>query len=165
MTIICYAPSGNLDGKRLFEEIVTVVPAHDAYLCHSCEELRSLDSRLGYTDTILVLLIADREALEEMLSMKDALWRRDLILILPDSEAATVSKGHSLRPRFVTYLDGVLGHVPMVLAKMADHRQRRRNDRAGSILENSGFASPAPESLHDINHPTKIFTTSTGGHS
>ena len=44
-----------------------------------------------------------------------------LILILPDREKGTISKGHLFRPRYLTYADGDFLDVAAVLAKMIDH--------------------------------------------
>ncbi len=167
MTILCYAPSGNLDAEHLFAEIETVLPAHDTQRCHSREELVSLDLRLAHQDTLLVLFIVDREALDEMLSIKGVLRQHKIILILPDSEPKTVSKGHSLYPRFVAYLDGDLGHVALVLAKMAAQRQQRAGPASGcSASVDSGSLSReaehgAPQSLNytDFNRRRLLMKT------
>jgi len=50
--------------------------------------------------------------------MRDFLEDVRLILILADSSAETVARGHLLRPRFLTYTDHDMSEVSSVLGKM-----------------------------------------------
>ena len=119
LTVICFIPAQHPDGERLFQEIASAVPAHHVVHCRSCQELSDSNLRFGHTGAVLVLFLPDRKSLEEVLSIKETLRGHDILLILPDERTETVSMGHALYPRFIGYLDGVFGHVTMVLAKMA----------------------------------------------
>ncbi len=68
--------------------------------------------------TIAVLLAGCREELLGFISIKNLLDRVRIILILPDREKDTISIGHKLYPRFLSYGDGNLKDVDAVLKKM-----------------------------------------------
>ena len=68
---------------------------------------------------VFVLQICSREELMDILSLHDLLHDRRIILVLPDSEPETVSLGHILRPRFVTYGDSDYMDVSAILGKWA----------------------------------------------
>ncbi|MDD5168467.1 MAG: hypothetical protein PHN75_06590 [Syntrophales bacterium] len=69
--------------------------------------------------SIFVILTSSTQELNEMLGLKETLSDRRIILVLPDSEPDTISRGHSLRPRFLTYTDSDFLEVLAVLGKMA----------------------------------------------
>jgi hypothetical protein len=68
--------------------------------------------------TMAVLLAATREDLSQILSVCDLLCYVRIMLILPDQEEDTIAKGHSLRPRFVTYADSDFLDVAAALGKI-----------------------------------------------
>ena len=68
---------------------------------------------------VFVLQICSREELMDILSLREFLHDRRIILVLPDSEPETVSLGHILRPRFITYGDGDYMDVSSILGKWA----------------------------------------------
>lgn len=53
----------------------------------------------------------------DILSLREFLHDRRIILVLPDSEPETVSLGHILRPRFITYGDSDYMDVSAILGK------------------------------------------------
>jgi len=59
-----------------------------------------------------------------MLGIRDLLAETKIILLLPDRKRATVSKGHNLYPRFLTYMDGDFSDVAAVLQKMVSINSR-----------------------------------------
>ncbi|QVW36086.1 hypothetical protein KIP69_04320 [Geobacter sulfurreducens] len=68
---------------------------------------------------ITVLVVRDRDELERLLTMRTAFRDTKTVLVLPDRRAETVSRGHCLEPRFMTYLDQNPAEVVAVLARMA----------------------------------------------
>jgi hypothetical protein len=66
----------------------------------------------------LVLFIYDREDLDTFISHKPLLNDIPIILILPERESHMIARGHSLRPRFLSYYDNDLNEVKGVLKKM-----------------------------------------------
>ncbi len=81
----------------------------------------------GYDDRpdIAVLLASDREILQRLVSMGDRLLDQRIILILPDKEKETISMGHKLHPRFVSYSDSDFNDVTLVLDKMIESLNKK----------------------------------------
>lgn len=67
---------------------------------------------------IAVLLANKKEDLQELVRIDHLLEDLRLILILADREADTIAKAHTLRPRFLTYVDSDFLDVAAVLSKM-----------------------------------------------
>ncbi len=68
--------------------------------------------------SIAVLLAGTRDDLLDILSVKNLLERTRIIIILPDRNEDTISKGHTLFPRFLTYADCDFNWIKTVLEKM-----------------------------------------------
>lgn len=118
MRILVYAPSEGGSGKDLrkvmeergFGEAET----HDTMegLCVSLRQPRG--------DMVFAVLLAEsREELDKLLSIRHLLSDIRMILILPDRESDTIAKGHSLRPRFLTYSDANFTDIAVVLNRMS----------------------------------------------
>lgn len=69
---------------------------------------------------IAVLMASTQQDLEDFLPLADHYWGLRLILILPDRGKETISRGHSLRPRFLTFSDSNFEDVEAVLRKMLE---------------------------------------------
>jgi hypothetical protein len=84
-------------------------------------------------------LAANKEDLLYLVANKELIWNLRVILILPDREEDTVTKGHLLRPRFLTYADGNFLDVATVLGKMLQSRypENRHRNHFETLL-NSG---------------------------
>ena len=69
----------------------------------------------------IIAAIIHAGSAEELMSLtlfKDLLIRIPLILVLPDQEKETITKGHALRPRYITYSDSNLTDVRDVFKKI-----------------------------------------------
>ena len=73
--------------------------------------------------TIAVILAGSQKELADMLSIRDLLDRSRIILILPDRSEDTITKGYSMFPRFVTYVDSNFNWVTAVLSKMLSNNK------------------------------------------
>ena len=74
---------------------------------------------------VVVVLVQDDSLLSDLLQFRDALDDMEMILILPDQNKDTVSKGMSLYPRFLAYADSDFDDVSAVLGKLSTkHRQQ-----------------------------------------
>ena len=71
-------------------------------------------------ETIAVLFTVDGKDLVDLLSIRDLLDDIGIILILPDDKKETISAGHRLRPRYISYADGNFKDVAAVLRKMLE---------------------------------------------
>jgi hypothetical protein len=122
MSILLYIPEPLSTAKKLLTEINTLALGETIEIYESVQEIsdRLYESTRNLTAAILV--IPDRQKLIEILSIREWLQDVRIILILPDRDAYTVSLGHSLFPRFISYLDNDFTdkEVPAVLKKMCN---------------------------------------------
>jgi len=79
-------------------------------------------------ETIAVLFTVDMSDLWNLISIRDLLDGIGIILILPDDKKETISAGHCLRPRYISYADGNFKDVAAVLNKM-DGLFRKNNQK------------------------------------
>ena len=69
-----------------------------------------------------LLVASTHKELAEILSIHYLLRNMKIVLILPDKTEATISKGHSLRPRYLGYMEDDFRDVGAVLKKMVHYR-------------------------------------------
>ena len=67
-------------------------------------------------------MAANKKQLSDLLLIKEELRNLKIILILPDSKSDTISGGHELYPRFVSYIDSDFKEVGAVLEKMIKNK-------------------------------------------
>lgn len=72
---------------------------------------------------ILILVPENRRQLEELSNMGDLFNDKPILLVLPDREPLTVSTGHRLYPRFMTYADSEASGIAAVLSRMIEKRR------------------------------------------
>ncbi len=95
-----------------------------------------------------VLLATSKDAFSEILSISGLFHDVPIILVLPDREAETVAKGHTLYPRFMAYIDGDLTDVAAVLGKMLGSYNSRNKDLA-DLSDACGCLCQRPWSRND----------------
>jgi hypothetical protein len=120
MSLILYAKDQDATGMGLQRVIESLVAEGQVTIYTDMEGLmRRLRKPRGDLQ-IAVLLASTGQDLDGLLSIGHVLWDLRIILVLPDREAETISKGHSLRPRFLTFSDGNIEDIGAVLRKMLD---------------------------------------------
>jgi hypothetical protein len=87
---------------------------------------------------VAVLYIVRERDLSKMVDLKERSSDTRLVLVLPNRNAETISKGHSLRPSFLTFVDTDPGEVMAVLKNIL----KRQIRSAPSIKER---LSPSPD--------------------
>jgi hypothetical protein len=100
----------------------------------TCRNFQIFSERLHqplFDPVVFVLQICSREELMDILALHELLHDRRIILILPDSEPETVSLGHILRPRFITYGDSDYMDVSAILGKWATVSSNRPSYKPG----------------------------------
>ncbi|MBW1741791.1 MAG: hypothetical protein JRJ42_11835 [Deltaproteobacteria bacterium] len=118
MNLLFYKPGTNEAGEQLQRVIEALVPRRKTEIYRTMESLSGRLRQSKYDLAIAVLLAASSEDLMELLSIRDLLDDVRIILVLPDRENDTIRKGHTLRPRFLTYADSNFVDVSAVLSKM-----------------------------------------------
>lgn len=116
--IILSIPPRHDDSARLREIVECVALPENIIVVRSIENLlRILRQPLNGVAAAIIFDASEQE-LNSLLPFKELLLRMPVILILGNSNRETVAKGHSLRPRFVTFADSDLSDVRDVLQKM-----------------------------------------------
>ena len=118
MNVIFYASERSAQRERLKRVIDILVSREriESYLT-----IESLEERLHQPISepmVFVLQVSRMQELLQLLQLRDCLIDRKLILILPDEDRETISRGHALRPRFITYIESDFIDVSVVLGKM-----------------------------------------------
>lgn len=118
MHLVTYWNENKGCGKRLFSAIKDVVPANSLYVYHRIGDLSREIHRIPWGASIAVLLASNKNELSEIIALKGLFQERRIILILPDRKKESISKGHALFPRFLSYADSDFRDVRAVLNKM-----------------------------------------------
>ena len=124
MNLLFFAPVMDRWGKKLFGMLETLNVDVGLELHRSARSLhRRLCQPLREVPVAVIYLVRD-EDLSRLLSLRELLLDVRLIVILPDRETDTTSKGHSFRPRFLTYGDADPKEIIVVLKGMLKEYSR-----------------------------------------
>ena len=116
---IVFFLSGIEDRRYLFEqEVITVVPERARVFCNSLEELTTSLRQSITGSRVCVIVIADKQTLLELFTIRTMLQESKLILLLPDKSPDTVELGHMFYPRFLDSIQCSYRDVSAVLKKM-----------------------------------------------
>ncbi len=118
MKFLYYTSINNGPGERLRKIIEPRVKEMELEIYRSIPSLSRRLCQPKYDVIGAVLLTGNRKTLLDLLSTREHLSDIPIILILPDSERDTVSKGHKFHPRFLSYVDSDFSDVGAVLKKM-----------------------------------------------
>jgi hypothetical protein len=118
MNLLLYTTAAEGIGARLQRTIETLVPKEKLEVSWTLDRLSCRLRQPKDDFTIAVLLAASRNDLADILSIHDLLCDIRIILILPDRENDTIAWGHSLQPRYLSYIDSDFTDVAAVLGKM-----------------------------------------------
>lgn len=119
MNLLFYASNSHFSGKRLWtlhKEVSSELPAEFYTNFHDLRQ--NLNSFFVDKPSIAVLLAGNRQELSDLVAIKHLFDGIRVILIIPDREKKTVSKGLELYPRFMSYVDGDFTDIAVVLRKM-----------------------------------------------
>ena len=129
--LLCTNDAVNGVGERLEGVIAKIVPGGNLRICRGLKDFsRTLHRRLLEGCGIAVILATNQQELEEFVSLQELLDGLAIILVLPDRGRDTISKGHALYPRFLSYVDAGFGDVAAVLKRLLEladcekHRER-----------------------------------------
>jgi len=117
--VIFYSSSANPDGDRLQRIIGMLFTREQLETYRTIEALTQRLHKPMNDPLIFVILASTPDELNKMTQLRQPLQDRRIILIIPDSDPDSIAKGHSLRPRFLTYADADFVEILGVLGKMA----------------------------------------------
>ena len=118
MNVLLYSTTNGGNGDSLKKVIKRLVPDERLEICRTVETLSSRLRQPRLDPFIAVIQASDQSELNSMVDFGDLFNDCRLFLILPDRKADTIVKGHSLRPRFLTYADNDFIRGTAVLKKM-----------------------------------------------
>ena len=119
MRLLLFSSSPKGAGERLHRLLEAVFPGQKSEIIRTISDLSArLLQPLKYHPNVAILVSKSKDELSELLSIRDLFDDVRIILVLPDRERDTVSKGHILRPRFLTYIDSHFLEIAAVLNKI-----------------------------------------------
>jgi len=121
MIIIFFSTVKIGPAERLLGDIQTKIHGHRIEVDRTVEALCDRFHHPTIDRGIMILVPKDREQLEQLISIGDLFNDSPILLVLPDREPATISRGHRLYPRFVTYVDSDFSDLVSVLSKLIHH--------------------------------------------
>ena len=118
MAILVLADYATESGRRLKDTITPAAAGHHLVNVPSVQELAAQLRKPGHLGMMAVILAGSQSELDELLKIRHLLDNVRTVLILPDGRPESVSKGHTLCPRFLSYADSDLSSVGAVLSHM-----------------------------------------------
>jgi hypothetical protein len=126
LKILLYSPHVNGVGAKLLEIIEGLGVNEKIEIYRNIDSLNKRLRKATYDIDVLILITPNKEQLTEVFLIKEEFRDTKIILILPDSESDTVSRGHELYPRFVSYVDSDFKEVEAVLKKMIKNKHSEK---------------------------------------
>jgi hypothetical protein len=120
MVFITYEPSTD-NSKKLLRIIEPRVSKEQVENYSSINDIKKRLQRPMKEKVVGIFMPSDDKDLSDLLSINHLVKDMRIILVLPNKDEKTISIGHSLRPRFLTYADGDLSDVAAVMIKMMDN--------------------------------------------
>ncbi len=132
MMIVFYYDAKNEAARGLLKDIQIKFNGHQVEIVPTIKALWERFHQPRTERSILILVPQNRPQLEELTQMGELINDHPILLVLPDRDLQTVSTGHKLYPRFVSYLDSDFSCLSAVLNKMIEnvgHDERCRQIR------------------------------------
>ncbi len=129
MGLLFYATDTKRTGKPLWDLHQELAAEYQGEFFQTTNSLSQQLCQPKGDLTIAVLLVSTQEELLDILSIRDLLDRVRVIIILPDRNEDTISKGHTLFPRFLTHVDSDFSWVTAVLKKMLSNNHDGKKNR------------------------------------
>ena len=120
--MIVYMSYGNCN-EKMWNFIQTQSWYGQVEIYYTLEKFYQRLTQSGSSNAVTVLLIASRHELENIVQYADLLCDQKIILVLPDRAQDTLSMGHALYPRYISYTDSDLQDVTSVLRKLITRNQ------------------------------------------
>ena len=128
MVFIIYKPSTNNSNKlqRMIDPLVSKTQVENY---SSIKDITQRLQRPMKEEVVGIFMPSSEKDLSDLRSINHLVKAIRIILVLPDRDEKTISIGHSLRPRFLTYADGDLSDVAAVMIKMMGNPKEEQNQR------------------------------------
>jgi len=128
MTLLIYSTTTSLKEKRLLRIIELMLPEKKFKFYRTIDDFSQRLRQPVLKQRILILLLNSPKELEDVLSIRELLEDAKIILIVPDTNPATLARGHILRPRFLSdsksdFVD-VAAVLRRIIRKIGRYEQR-----------------------------------------
>ena len=132
MKLVLYAEGKVETGDRLLQRIREQVSADIIEAYRTFDDFKQGLLRQRRKPSITILMAANAKELKRIITLEKLLTDIRVLLILPDRFKETVSAGHRLRPRYMSYADSdfedVVAVVKQILKLFPD-----RGNKPGSM--------------------------------
>lgn len=118
MASIFYIPTVNGWESRLCTLLEAALSHKKNEICRSFEDFSRRLHKPFSNVRVAVLVAANSEEITRILSLRELLADVKMIIILADKDNETLMKVHSLRPRYVTWMDCDLSELANVFKRM-----------------------------------------------
>ncbi len=135
MKILLYLPHEDGVGKKLLGIIKELAVNEKIEIYRSIDSLVQRLRKPTYDMDISILIAANKKQLSDLLLIKEEFRDIKIILILPDSESDTISEGHKLYPRFVSYIDSDFNDIEAVLEKMIKNKHSEECEKKSDKMK------------------------------
>lgn len=135
MQIILYSHTSNTQKNRL-QKVIAQATGQTPDLVFDFDSLFTTIKLKMSEQLILILLISSIEELDFLCSDKVRLFNSPVILILPDEEESSISKGLSLYPRYLAHSSRDFKDVTAVLNKMIQYNDSKEEKLKALKLKN-----------------------------
>jgi hypothetical protein len=123
MTLLIYSTKTDGAEERLLRVIELLLPEKELKFYRSIDDLSDVLRQPVFNPRIVILFASSRDELEDILSIRELLEDAKIILIVPDMDPATLARGHTLRPRFLSDCNGDFVDIAAVLSQMIKKSQ------------------------------------------
>ncbi|MCX5807123.1 MAG: hypothetical protein NT010_13855 [Proteobacteria bacterium] len=117
-TVIFYSKKTGKKEIELQKTVANTVKDQKIEICKTVEDLFTKLRFIKRDRMILILLVSDEDDFRDILTIKSLLDDMRILLILPNAGDEIVAMGHSIHPRFLSYIDGNFQEVAAVLEKI-----------------------------------------------
>lgn len=118
MTLLIYSTKTNGSEERFLRIIELLLPEEKLKFCRSIDDLSNELRQPAFIPRIVILFASSTEELEDFFPIRELLEDTKIILIVPDTNPATLLKGHILRPRFLSDYNSDFVDIAAVVGKM-----------------------------------------------
>jgi hypothetical protein len=118
MELLFYSGKNQQYRERVLNIIRGLVPEKKIGNYTTVENLCNRLRQFRDDKMLAILMTATQEELVDVILIHDLLVDIPIILVLPNREKETISKGTKLHPRFISYMDSDFSDIQAVLEKM-----------------------------------------------
>lgn len=118
MNVLIYASRHNVESHRLLNTVRNLNDSHNWVHYDDLTCLIDALHRSRNGSRMAVLFPSNHNELVILVAFKHLLFDLQIVLILPNGESQTLSYGHALRPRFISYADSDFSDVAAVSDKL-----------------------------------------------